>query len=383
MIKERKSNNKKKYIFGVNIWGLLLSKILDNSSKIFFADNNVTLQGKIIIDGIYCVKPSEIEKNSIVIIAVENPKFVNEIEEQLKSLLINHIECINFAEVMQVRNTIDMKSLIECLWVSHKKYELDWEHLTTLDEKMQWIKLYDRRKEYIQLADKYRARDYIREKFGEQYLIPLLYMTESCEDIRPENLPDEHMAIKTNCWSGDVQLVRSKSDVDWEKLRKKFRDIFSTNYSRREGEWWYEDMKQCIVVEKLLEDKNGKIPNDYKLHFINGELQFIYCAIDREGENYRKMYDPEWKQLPFSWNGSATPPELDKPNIDRPDTYLDMLRMGKEIAKDLPYVRVDYYEVDGKLYFGEITISHGAGFDQFIPQEYDRIYGEKLVLPQE
>jgi len=382
MIQEFENFNFTKYIFGVNIWALLLCKVLNKRDDVYFVDNNPKMQGKIIMDGICCIKPEEIKKDGMVVIATEKAKFVEEIRNQLHGLSIKNIIYVDFDELTEVRKSIEMKSLIECLWFSHRKYALDWNNLVTLNEKMQWIKLYDRRPEYIQLADKYRARDFIREKFGEQYLIPLLFMTENYEDIRPENLPDEHMAIKSNCWSGDVSLVRNKEDVNWKDLQAKFKVILESNYSRREGEWWYEGIKPCIVVEKLLEDKDGKIPNDYKLHFINGELQFIYCAIDREGENYRKLYDPNWLQLPFSWNGSATPPEIDKPDIGRPVTYNDMLRMGKEIAKDLPYVRVDYYEVDEKLYFGEITISHGAGYDQFIPQEYDRVYGEKLILPQ-
>lgn len=369
-------------IFGISIWGLLLAKTLHSKGKkIYFSDNNPDFNGKSIIDGLVCKKPAEIGRDDYVVIAVQRDNVKEQIAEQLREFELDKVYCLDSEEMEDVKKSIDMKDLIECLWFSHMKYELDWNNLETLDEKMQWIKLYDRREEYVQFADKYRARDYIAEKFGEQYLIPLLYVTDDYNDVRAENMPDCHFAIKSNCWSGDVELVRSKEKVDWDELRERFKKIFETNYSRREGEWWYESIKPYIVVEKLLENADGCIPNDYKLHFINGELQFIYCAIDREGKNYRKIYDPNWIQLPFSWNGSATPPELDKDDIECPVNFENMVRMGKEIAKELPYVRVDYYEVDGRLYFGEITISHGAGFDHFIPHEYDEFYGSKLVLP--
>ena len=131
------------------------------------------------------------------------------------------------------------------------------------------------------------------------------------------------------------------------------------------------------MVEKLLLTHEGKIPNDYKLHFFNGKLGFVYCSIDREGGNYRNMYDPDWKPLYFSWGGHD---EDRGPEISPPASFPEMLRIGSEIAKMFHYVRVDFYDVDGKLYYGEITFHHGGGYNRFIPESYDRYFGDMLDL---
>ena len=251
----------------------------------------------------------------------------------------------------------------------------------TMNEKIQWLKLHDRKPEYGILADKYRVREYIGQRFGEEYLVPLLYATPDYRDITAENIPDRHCIVKSNCSSHDYEIIRSKEHVDWNRLQQRYKKVMESNFYYVAREWCYKDIKPMILVEELLETEDGKIPNDYKLHFFNGECEFIYCAIDREGMNYRKNYDMEWNELPFDWSTSdKRHVPKSGPGIPRPKSFRDMLRIGSEIARDKPYVRVDFYDVDGKLYCGEITLYHGAGYDRFIPEEYDGIYGRKLVI---
>jgi hypothetical protein len=135
-------------------------------------------------------------------------------------------------------------------------------------------------------------------------------------------------------------------------------------------------------VEKLLLDKDGKIPVDYKLHYINGELQFIYCVVDREGDAYRAMFSPEWELLPFQWvSESKHKPLRTNVNEPKPVNLDKMIEFGNEIAKNFKYyVRVDYYEVDGRLYFGEITMHHGSGMNKFYPPEAEKEYADKMRL---
>ena len=118
-----------------------------------------------------------------------------------------------------------------------------------------------------------------------------------------------------------------------------------------------------------------------KLHYINGELQFIYCSIDREGENYRSIYSPDWKRIDMEW---VAPKDhkggLVGKDIPPPQTLEKMKKIADEIAKNFKYVRIDFYDVDGKLYYGEITLHHGSGFDTFEPKRMDEIFGKKLIL---
>ena len=127
--------------------------------------------------------------------------------------------------------------------------------------------------------------------------------------------------------------------------------------------------------------KSGKIPNDYKLNYLNGELAFVYVSLDREGRNYRNIYDQNWIPLHFKWaNKYKINKTMRGPEIPAPDSFLKMKELGSEIAKLFPYVRVDFYDVDGKLFFGEVTLCHGGGFDKFEPLEMDTHFGNKLTI---
>jgi hypothetical protein len=260
-------------------------------------------------------------------------------------------------------------------------YELNLDNPKSLNEKLQWLKLYDRRPIYTTFADKYAVREWVKENLGEDVLIPLLYKTKNPDDLRPENLPNEPFILKANHDSGSFVIVRDKNKMDWEKIRTDFKWWLSRNYYWIDREWQYKEIEPCIIAEKLLVDKNGKIPNDYKVHCINGEIQFIYVAVDREGKNKRNIYDKDWKPLPFSWaNKFKDTSKLRGDEIDPPASLQRMLEISLEVARLFAYVRVDFYDVDGQLYFGEITQCHGGGFDQMRPIEWDYKFGEMLSL---
>ena len=250
-------------------------------------------------------------------------------------------------------------------------YELDWSNLRTLNEKIQWMKINDRKSIYTQLSDKYLVRDFIQTKFGAEYLIPLVFQTENANDITIDKFPDFPVIVKANHDSGNYKIIRDKGKIDFSKLRADAKVWLSFNYYYEDREWPYKDIKPRIVVEKLLLNKDNKIPNDYKLNFINGKLEFVYVAFDREGKNKRKILDENWNELNFKWaKKSYFATKFDSVEILKPETFELMKQFGAEIAKMYHYVRVDFYDVDGKLYFGEITQYHGGGFDSFEPVEY-------------
>lgn len=274
------------------------------------------------------------------------------------------------------------KFIIRRQFLNKLGYEPNIENPRTMAEKLQWVKLYNRQPFNTIAADKLRVREFYRENFGEEYIIPLLCTFNSWKDLSLDKLPDEPFIIKANTGTSTWQIVRDKKTLDLEQLKKNCRRWLNMNHYYASQEWQYKNIKPCLIVEKLMTDKNGKIPTDYKFHYINGELQFIYCVADREGDSYRAMFSPDWKLLPFQWVSTTNhTPLRTSVNEPKPANLEKMIEFGNVIAKKFPYyVRVDYYEVDGHLYFGEITMHHGSGMNKFYPPEAEVPYAKKMEL---
>lgn len=260
--------------------------------------------------------------------------------------------------------------------------EIDLKHPQTLNEKIQWLKLNERHDYYPICADKYAMKQWVSDLLGtDQYNVPVIYHTPQWRDISAETITQFPCIVKPNHSSHDFIILRSKEDVNWSQLRRRCRFWLKRNYYLESQEWQYRDIPRQIVVEPLLETKEGKIPNDYKLNYFNGKLEFVYVSYDREGINARCVFDESWKVIPFYWGNSNQKEYVPCPvNIPEPASFEKMKEIGMKIAKYFKYVRVDFYDVDGTLYVGEITLHHGGGFDKFRPDEYDTIYGNKLVL---
>lgn len=260
-------------------------------------------------------------------------------------------------------------------------YEINWDNPQTLNEKLQVLKFQFNQDLHRIVSDKYAARNFIKERFGEEYLIPLVFETKNSKEISEKIIPDYPVIVKANHDAGNNFIIRDKSLVDWKKLQIDCRWWLSWNYYYADREQQYKNIERRIIIEKLLITKDGKIPNDYKLNYLNGNLEFVYVSLDRESSNYRNIYDADWKPLDFKWaNKSKMQKTKRGPDIPPPASFAMMKKMGAEIAKLFPYVRVDFYDVDGKLYFGEITLCHGGGFDKFEPQSVDFKLGTKIKL---
>lgn len=256
-------------------------------------------------------------------------------------------------------------------------YKLDFNNVQTLNEKLQYIKIFMQRPEYEVFADKIKVQDYIKERLGDKYLIPILATYNDYHDIEQDKLPATPFILKTNhdCTGGIV--VRDLNSLDFEWIIKFCKTNLSRNHYYYSREPHYKNINRKILIEKLLLDKDGKIPNDYKVNCINGKAEFIYCAIDREGSNYRRIYDRDWQFMPFSW-GDET--KLSGPDIARPSNLDEMLMVAEVLSNGFPYLRIDFYSFDQQLYIGEITILHGAGFDVISPKSMDEYYGRLMDL---
>ena len=394
--------NEKVCIFGAgecgSTWGYDL--ICKAGYKVdFYCDNNK----KGSVNGLTIYEPDKIynKSNVLCFVAVggsNGKKIVLQLKDHGCSNIIwidkpQNIILAEVAEYIDKSDDYGLKDLFSELlddeWFINKIFKeirgknVDFSNPQTLNEKIQYLKVYNQQKIYSTLCDKYAIREYIGNKFGEEYLVPLIFKTSDYKALIPDNILSDRFVIKANAWSGDVEIIRDKSKVDWKRIQEKYKYILEHNWYYRGREWGYKNVVSSIVVEKLLETKEGHIPNDYKLHFFNGKLEFIYCAIDREKNNYRKIYDEKWNPLNFAW---FSPNEgLERtigPDIECPSTFDKMKEIGCEVSKIAPYVRVDFYDVDGRLYCGEVTLYHGSGFDRFDPVEYDYFYGKKLDISE-
>jgi hypothetical protein len=260
-------------------------------------------------------------------------------------------------------------------------YPLDLNNPKTLNEKLQLLKSIYKKELHSQVSDKYKVREFLKKHFGKEFLIPLVLVTDNPKDINAKTIPDFPVIVKANHDAGNYQIIRDKKDVNWRKLQTDCKWWLSWNYYKSDRELQYKLIKRKIIVEKLLVTKEGKIPNDYKLNYINGELEFVYVSVDREGGNYRNIYNSNWQPFNFKWASINKMAKTKRgPEIPAPETFVKMKELGTVIAKLFPYVRVDFYDVDGKLYFGEVTLCHGGGFDRFEPQEMDYEFGKKLAI---
>lgn len=253
-------------------------------------------------------------------------------------------------------------------------YELNLKSPKTFNEKISWLKLNDKSELHTLAADKFKVRQYIEEKIGGKYLIPLLYHTKNPKEITAENLPDTPFIIKTNHNSSGGFIVKNKNMVNWNRIRFDLKKLLRENYFYSTREWQYKNIEPRIIVEQLLTDDNGNIPYDYKLHCFNGKLMFTQVDLDRQINHTRNLYDRNWNFIPCKWiyaNGKE---------IKQPKLYSSMQILAETIAKDFIYVRVDFYIVQKKIFFGELTFHSETGLGKFTPKSYDLEFGKHLQL---
>jgi hypothetical protein len=242
-------------------------------------------------------------------------------------------------------------------------------------EKIQWLKLYDRSYLYTQCADKYLVRNYVREKVGSKYLIPLILVTENYRDITYDNLPDYPVIIKTTHDSGGSIIVSNKKDFDFKKNQRKLAEKLKYNFYYLNREWEYKNIKPRIIVEKLLKDESGNERlNDYKVHCFHGKPMFIQTIFDRGIETKEDWYDTSWNLLDVYYFSPT------KKQVKKPKVLEDLLNVAKRLSQDFPYVRVDLYISNNQIYFGELTFRPCGGFMRFVPESFDLEMGNFLIL---
>ena len=249
----------------------------------------------------------------------------------------------------------------------------------TFNEKLQWLKLYGRRPIDTILSDKYAVKEYIAKTIGEKYVIPLLGVWDRFEDIDFDKLP-EQFVLKCTHDSGGILVCKNRNDVDFDKVKETFNRSLKTDYYVFSREKAYKNIPRRIIAEEYREDsKTGEL-RDYKFFCFDGEPKALFIASDRqvEGEETKfDFFDMEFNHLPFT-NGHPNAKILP----EKPLCFKEMKELAAKLSKGIPHVRVDFYEVDGKVYFGEMTYSHWGGMTPFNPEEWDYTFGSWIVLPE-
>lgn len=272
-------------------------------------------------------------------------------------------------------NKLTDKEFLEKRYLTVFSRNIDLMNPRLFTEKIQWLKLNDRRDLYTLCADKYLVRDHVEEKIGSKYLIPLVMMTENYKDIKQDKLPDYPVIVKTTHDSGGTFIVQDKKTFDFKRLQRELTQRLKNNFYYLNREWEYKNIKPRIIVEKLLKDDSGnKQLNDYKIYCFHGKPMFIQTIFDRGVETKEDWYDTNWNLLNVYYFSPI------KKNVEKPKVLEELLSVAEKLSQDFPYVRVDLYVVNDQIYFGELTFRPYGGFMKFVPESFDEELGSYLDL---
>lgn len=278
---------------------------------------------------------------------------------------------------MKLARIIPDKLFLEVQFRLVMGYWMDFNNPQTYNEKLQWLKLHDRNPLYTTLVDKAEAKEYVRGLIGEEHIIPTLGVWDKPEDICFDELPSKFV-LKCTHDSGGIIICHDKSKIDKKEVIRKFHKALKVNYYYQNREWPYFHVRPRIIGEELMVDESGVELKDYKWFCFNGEPKALFIASDRmtPGEETKfDFFDMEFNHLPFT-NGhpnANTPPK-------KPQGFEEMKLLAGELSKNIPHVRVDFYDVNGHIYFGELTFYHWSGIVPFEPKEWDRIFGDWINI---
>ena len=244
------------------------------------------------------------------------------------------------------------------------------------NEKLNWLKLNEIHPEYAKLVDKLAVREYIKETIGEEYLFPLLGAWDSFDQIDFDALP-EQFVLKCNHDSGSVKIIWDKNTIDKAALAEFFDGRLKGNAYYASREYPYKGLHPCIIAEELMDPTNEAGLNDYKFFCFNGKPEIMFVATDRATDCRFDFFDMDFNHLPI-YN---IHPNSDKP-IEKPACFEEMKELAARLSKGMKVVRVDLYEINGKIYFGEFTFFHGGGFYLFEPEEWELKLGNLIDIKE-
>lgn len=248
----------------------------------------------------------------------------------------------------------------------------------TYSEKLQWLKINDRKPIYTQMVDKIEAKKYVASIIGEEYIIPTIEEYDTVEEIEWDKLPNQFV-LKCTHDSGGIVVCKDKSKLDIDKAKDKLRKGLAKSYYYENREWPYKDCKHKLICEKYMVDESGYELKDYKWFCFDGEPKALFIATDRGNPNEDTkfdFFDADFNHLPIK-NGHPNATKA----IAKPAGFEKMKELAAILSKGMPQLRVDFYDINGKIYFGELTFFHWSGLMPFQPEEWDEKFGSWIKLP--
>lgn len=283
---------------------------------------------------------------------------------------------------------LDDRKYLNMIFQAKMGATLDLAHPQTFNEKLQWLKLYDRKPEYTTMVDKFKVREYIAERLGEEYLIPLLGVWNDPDEIDFDALPNQFV-LKCNHNSGlGMCICKDKAKLDIAKVKAELRKGLKQDYYLTGREWPYKNVERKIIAEKyMVDDGETRIRNggkgeltDYKFFCFNGYVDCVMVCLERSSQEIKfYFFDRSWNLLRYNIRGKNAPIDF---TVPKPINIDEMFDIAEKLSQGLPFARVDLYSVSGKTYFGEITFFPDSGFDANLLSETDRRWGEMIVTTQ-
>lgn len=374
------------YIWGAGDQGKLFVETYGNTCKVLgFIDSFISNE-KETYCGLPFVSPEALKgQEAIVVVAINRKKTADEIGKQLDELGFELNKNYFFFHNRPVKDYDYFSNLPRdqyekelCEWYQCKTGEkLDLNSPKTYNEKIQWLKLYDSTPEKTKYADKLAAKKIFIEKFGEEYVFPLLGEYQEFDEINFDQLP-EQFVLKSSTGSGRNIIVTKKSDLNIPLAKEHFKQWAKENYGLKPGfELHYMNIQPSILVEKYM----GDLPHslvDYRLYCFDGEPKIFWTDIYSDSPNWqRNIYDIEWNLI----NTAISFPRMEK-NVDKPVNLDKMIEFSKILSKDFCHARVDFFEVEEKLYISELTFTNESGVSVFENEEYNIKMGDWLTLPK-
>lgn len=276
------------------------------------------------------------------------------------------------------------KQYLQLVYWANMHKKLNLENPQSFNEKLQWLKLYDRKPEYTCMVDKYEAKKYVAERIGEEYIIPTLGVWNSFDDIDFTTLPNQFV-LKTTHDSGSVVICKDKNSFNYENAKKSLTNSLRRDYYLEHREWPYKNVPPRIIAEKYMSDNQNAADEesslkDYKFYCFSGEPKFLYIS-DRMDDHTKarvSFANMKWESAPFGRTDYREFEELP----ERPQHFEEMIKLARVLSEGFPFLRVDLYEINKKVYFGELTFHPCAGFMPFKPEEWDKKLGQLIILPK-
>lgn len=275
-------------------------------------------------------------------------------------------------------NWMSDEDYIKLMFNARLGYTLNLEAPKTFNEKLQWLKLHDHNPLYPKLVDKYEVKKYVADKIGNQYIIPTIGIWEHFNDIDFNSLPNQFV-LKCTHDSGGLVICKDKSKIDYKAAKRKIEKFMKRNYYYHGREWPYKYVKPRIIAEKYMIDEAVSELRDYKFFCFNGVCKCMKVDFDRFSGHRANYYDRDGNLLDLG--EKICPPNKEK-NIILPQNKEKMISLAEKLSKDIPFLRVDFYDVNGYIYFGELTFFPASGLGAFTDEVWDYKLGNWLQLKE-